>query len=214
MKRILNIFALLLLTVTVAEAQDIEKEVVVTKEYTPTLETPDKLAITPRMEDTVALRPEVRYSITPTSWATSFEQRPIAAANTYVWNYHRQPLLYVKAGAGYPLNSTADLLLSHTDGARTSFGVDVKHRGQWCDVKDPVGVKHNAEYSDSHVALFGALGVGKRMKAGAEITADHDWRYYYGDVNPQASAMSLPLVGLKETQCSPWAMQPSASRLR
>lgn len=197
MKRILNIFALLLLTVTVAEAQDIEKEVVVTKEYTPTLETPDKLAITPRMEDTVALRPEVRYSITPTSWATSFEQRPIAAANTYVWNYHRQPLLYVKAGAGYPLNSTADLLLSHTDGARNSFGVDVKHRGQWCDVKDPVGVKHNAEYSDSHVALFGALGVGKRMKAGAEITADHDWRYYYGDVNPQASAMSLPLVGLK-----------------
>ena len=196
MKRIFNIFTLLLLTATVAEAQDIEKEVVVTKEYTPTLETPDKLAITPRMEDTVTLRPEVRYSIMPTSWATDFEQRPIAAANTYVWNYHRQPLLYVKAGAGYPLNSTADLLLSHTDGARNSFGVDVKHRGQWCDVKDPVGVKHNAEYSDSRLTLFGTLGVGKRMKAGAEITADHDWRYYYGDVNPQASAMSQPIVGL------------------
>ena len=196
MKRIFNIFTLLLLTATVAEAQNIDKEVVVTKEYTPTLETPDKLAITPRMEDTVTLRPEVRYSITPTSWATDFEQRPIAAANTYVWNYHRQPLLYVKAGAGYPLNSTADLLLSHTDGARNSFGVDVKHRGQWCDVKDPVGVKHNAEYSDSRLTLFGTLGVGKRMKAGAEITADHDWRYYYGDVNPQASAMSQPIVGL------------------
>lgn len=196
MKRIFNIFTLLLLTATVAEAQNIDKEVVVTKEYTPTLETPDKLAITPRMEDTVTLRPEVRYSITPTSWATDFEQRPIAAANTYVWNYHRQPLLYVKAGAGYPLNSTADLLLSHTDGARNSFGVDVKHRGQWCDVKDPIGVKHNAEYSDSRLTLFGTLGVGKRMKAGAEITADHDWRYYYGDVNPQASAMSQPIVGL------------------
>ena len=196
MKRIFNIFTLLLLTATVAEAQDIDKEVVVTKEYTPTLETPDKLAITPRMEDTVTLRPEVRYSITPTSWATSFEQRPIAAANTYVWNYHRQPLLYVKAGAGYPLNSTADLLLSHTDGARNSFGVDVKHRGQWCDVKDLVGVKQNAKYSDSRLALFGTLGVGERMKAGAEVTADHDWRYYYGDVNPQASAMSLPIVGL------------------
>lgn len=196
MKRIFNIFASLLLTVTVAEAQDIEKEVVVTKEYTPTLETPDKLPITPRMEDTVTLRPEVRYSITPTSWATSFEQRPIAAANTYVWNYHRQPLLYVKAGAGYLLNSTADLLLSHTDGARNSFGVDLKHRGQWYDVKDPVGVKRNAKYSDSRVKLFGSLGVGERMEAGIEIAADHDWRYYYGDVNPQASAMSLPIVGL------------------
>ncbi|MBR4149313.1 MAG: hypothetical protein IKT94_04160 [Rikenellaceae bacterium] len=196
MKRIFNIFALLLLTVTVAEAQDIEKEVVVTKEYTPTLETPDKLPITPRMEDTVTLRPEVRYSITPTGWATNFEQRPIAAANTYVWNYHRQPLFYAKVGAGYPLNSTADLLLSHTDGARNSFGVDVKHRGQWCDVKDQSGVKKNADYSESSLMLFGTLGVGERMQAGAEIVADHDWRYYYGDVNPQVSAMSLPLVGL------------------
>lgn len=195
MKRIVYILALLL-TATAVEAQNIDKEVVVTKEYTPTLDTPEKLAIAPRMEDTVTLRPEVEYSIAPVQWATSFEQRPIAAANTYVWNYHRQPMLYVKAGAGYPLNSTADLLFSHTDGARNSFGVDVAHRGQWCDVKDAVGVKHNAEYSDSRIKLFGTLGVGERMKAGAEITGDHDLRYYYGDVNPQVAVMSTALAGL------------------
>lgn len=195
MKRIVSIFALLL-TATAVEAQNIDKEVVVTKEYTPTLDTPEKLAIAPRMEDTVTLRPEVEYSIAPVQWATTFEQRPIAAANTYVWNYHRQPMLYVKAGAGYPLNSVADLLFSHTDGARNSFGVDVAHRGQWCDVKNAVGVKHNAEYSDSRIKLFGTLGVGERMKAGAEIVGDHDLRYYYGDLNPQAAAMSTPLAGL------------------
>ena len=195
MKRVVYIFALLL-AATAVEAQNIDKEVVVTKEYTPTLDTPDKLAIAPRMEDTVTLRPEVEYSIAPVQWATTFEQRPIAAANTYVWNYHRQPMLYIKAGAGYPLNSTADLLFSHTDGARNSFGVDVAHRGQWCDVKDAVGVKHNAEYSDSRVKLFGTLGVGKRMKAGIEITGDHDLRYYYGDLNPQAATISAPLAGL------------------
>ena len=100
MKRFFSIFTLLLLTANVAVAQNIDKEVVVTKEYTPTLDTPDKLTIAPRMDDTVALRPEVKYSITPMQWATTFEQRPIAAANTYVWNYHRQPMLYVKAGAG------------------------------------------------------------------------------------------------------------------
>lgn len=199
MKRIFHIFALLLLTATVAVAQNIDKEVVVTKEYTPSLDTPAKLSIEPRMEDTVTLRPEVEYSIAPVQWATTFEQRPIAAANTYVWNYHRQPMLYVKAGAGYPLNSAADLLFSHTNGARNSFGVDLAHRGQWCDVKDLVGVKHNANYSDSRVKLFGTLGVGKRMKAGLEITADHDLRYYYGDLDPQAVAMSMPLSGLNTT---------------
>ena len=198
MKRVVYIFALLL-AATAVEAQNIDKEVVVTKEYTPTLDTPDKLAIAPRMEDTVTLRPEVEYSIAPVQWATTFEQRPIAAANTYVWNYHRQPMLYIKAGAGYPLNSTADLLFSHTDGARNSFGVDVAHRGQWCDVKDAVGVKHNAEYSDSRIKLFGTLGVGERMKAGIEITGDHDLRYYYGDLNPQAAVMSAPLAGLSAT---------------
>ncbi len=196
MKRIFHIVTLLLLAATVAEAQNIDKEVVVTKEYTPTLETPEKLSVEPRMDDTVALRPEVSYSIAPVQWATSFEQRPIAAANTYVWNYHRQPMLYIKAGAGYPLNSTADLLFSHTDGARNSLGVDIIHRGQWCDVKDAVGVKHNAEYSDSRVSLFGTLGVGERMKAGVEITGDHDLRYYYGDLASQAATISAPLAGL------------------
>lgn len=199
MKRFFSIFTLLLLTVNVAVAQNIDKEVVVTKEYTPTLDTPDKLTIAPRMDDTVALRPEVKYSITPMQWATTFEQRPIAAANTYVWNYHRQPMLYVKAGAGYPLNSTADIVFSHTNNARNSFGIDLTHRGQWCDVKDLVGAKHNANYSDSRVKLFGELGVGKRMKAGVEISADHDMRYYYGDLDPQALAMSMTLSGLNAT---------------
>ncbi|MBQ5893983.1 MAG: hypothetical protein IIW74_02455, partial [Rikenellaceae bacterium] len=46
------------------------------------------------------------------------------------------------------------------------------------------------------VKLFGTLGVGERMKAGIEITGDHDLRYYYGDLNPQAAVMSAPLAGL------------------
>ncbi len=196
MKRFFAIFTLLLLAQSVAVAQNFDKEVVVTKEYTPTLDTPDKLTVEPRMDDTVALRPEVGYSITPIGWATHFEQRPITAANTYVWNYHRQPMLYIKAGAGYPLNSTADLVFSHSDGARNSFGVDLTHRGQWCDVKNAVGVKQNANYSDSRVKLFGELGVGKRMKAGAEITVDHDLRHYYGDLDPQTATMSMPVAGL------------------
>lgn len=182
MKKSLIIFALLLASISMVEAQELDKEVVVTKEYTPTLETPDKLSIAPRMEDTVALRPEVEYAITPVVWTTHFEQRPIAAANTYVWNYNRQPMLYVKAGAGYPLNSLADVVFSYTDAARNSFGVDLAHRGQWCNVADLQGVKQNATRSDSRVTLFGSMGVGERFTAGAEVDFDHNLRHYYGDV--------------------------------
>jgi hypothetical protein len=148
------------------------------------------------MDDTVALHPELNYAITPVAWNTVFEQRPIAAANTSVYVYPFQPMLYIKAGAGYPLNSLCDLNFVYSTSARDYVGVDVAHRGQWCDVKDAVGVKHNAEYSDSRVKLFGTLGVGERMKAGIEITGDHDLRYYYGDLNPQTATISAPLAGL------------------
>jgi hypothetical protein len=163
-------------------AQDIEKEVVVTKEYTPNLEIPDKLAVAPRMDDTVALHPELNYAITPVAWNTVFEQRPIAAANTSVYVYPFQPMLYIKAGAGYPLNSLCDLNFVYSTSARNYVGVDVAHRGQWCNIADLQGIKRNAAYSDTRLKLFGSHSIGERFAIGADIDASHDMRHYYGDL--------------------------------
>lgn len=181
MRKSLLIFAMLLCSTAVV-AQDIEKEVVVTKEYTPELDVPDKLAVAPRMEDTVALRPELSYAISPVAWNTVFEQRPIAAANTSVYVYPFQPMLYVKVGAGYPLNSLGDLNFVYSESARDYVGVDLAHRGQWCNIADLQGVKRNAAYSDSRLKLFGSHSIGERFAIGADIDASHDMRRYYGDL--------------------------------
>ena len=181
MRKSLLIFAMLLCSAAVV-AQDIEKEVVVTKEYTPNLEIPDKLAVAPRMDDTVALHPELNYAITPVAWNTVFEQRPIAAANTSVYVYPFQPMLYIKAGAGYPLNSLGDLNFVYSESARDYVGVDLAHRGQWCNIADLQGIKRNAAYSDTRLKLFGSHSIGERFAIGADIDASHDMRHYYGDL--------------------------------
>lgn len=181
MRKSLLIFAMLLCS-TFVVAQDIEKEVVVTKEYTPNLEIPDKLSVAPRMDDTVALHPELSYAISPVAWNTVFEQRPIAAANTSVYVYPFQPMLYIKAGAGYPLNSLGDLNFVYSTSARDYVGVDVAHRGQWCDIADLQGIKRNAAYSDTRLKLFGSHSIGERFAIGADIDASHDMRHYYGDL--------------------------------
>lgn len=171
-----------ILAAAVATAQELDKEVVVTKEYTPTLSTPDKLSIAPRMDDTVALRPDFDYSITPVEWPTHFEQTPITVASTYVWNYRRQPLLYVKAGAGYPLNSTADAVFSWHDADAAGVGAKLSHRGQWSDIADLSGIDRKASHTDNRLSLFGYTKVGRHYTLGAELDGSYRMYHYYGDL--------------------------------
>ncbi len=175
-------------------AQDLDKEVVVTKEYAPTLSTPDKLSVTPRMDDTVALRPDFDYSITPVEWPTHFEQTPITVASTHVWNYRRQPLLYLKAGAGYPLNSIADAAFSWHDANAGGVGAKFTHRGQWSDIADLSGVDRTASHTDNRLSLFGYTKVSSRYTLGARIDGSYRMYHYYGDLlSPSASGESQTL---------------------
>lgn len=55
----------------------VEKQVEVTKAYVPSLEQAVKLRIEPDMTDTMTLRPEIDYTITPLSLQTTLGTRPI-----------------------------------------------------------------------------------------------------------------------------------------
>lgn len=182
MKRVILLILGMAVGVAAASAQDLEKEVVVTREYTPTLATPDKLAVTPRLDDTVTLRPDFAYSITPVEWQTHFDVKPITAASTYVWNFSRQPLLYVKAGAGYPFNTTGDLAFSWYEANAGGVGLDVMHRGQWNKIDDAQGIARTASHTDNKLSLYGFTNVGKHYKAGIELDGRYRMYHYYGDV--------------------------------
>ena len=80
MKRLLLAVALLTAFPCATMAQ-VEKQVEVTKAYVPKVEQAAKLAIEPDMTDTVQMRPEIDYTITPLSLETTLDTRPIRPAS-------------------------------------------------------------------------------------------------------------------------------------
>ena len=89
----------------------VSKQVDVSKDYAPTVEKAQKLAIMPDMTDTVKMQPEIEYSITPRTYATSLLTENFRPATIAYWDYSRSNPLYVKAAAGVPLASEVDAYL-------------------------------------------------------------------------------------------------------
>ena len=95
----------------VAEAQ-VAKQVEVTKAYVPEVAEAMKLPIEPNMVDTVKMRPEIDYSISPKVYSTSMSTHSFKPATVTYWEYNRPKNFYVKAGVGYPLNTVGDAYAS------------------------------------------------------------------------------------------------------
>ena len=72
MKRILIYLMLILILPALAQAQ-VSKQVNVEKDYTPHVESAQKLAMVPDMTDTVMMRPEVDYAFTPRGYDREFQ---------------------------------------------------------------------------------------------------------------------------------------------
>ena len=90
----------------------VTKQVEVTKTYVPEVSKAVKLPIVPDMTDTVRLRPEIDYTVTPSALATNLSTEPFRPATVTYWEFDRPRPLYLKVGAGAPLNSVLDLYAS------------------------------------------------------------------------------------------------------
>ena len=131
MKRVIFAAFVLAALPRLAAAQ-VEKQVEVTKAYVPRVEGASKLPVEPDMTDTTRLRPEIDYSITPLSLRTSLTTRPIRPATVTYWEFNRPLPFYLKAGAGYPLNSVLDFYAT-TQNPSTGYLMGVcQSRGALC----------------------------------------------------------------------------------
>ena len=143
MKKMLIVAALAAVLPQLAAAQ-VEKQVEVTKAYVPKVESASKLAVQPDMTDTARMRPEIDYTITPLSLRTTLSPRPIRPATVTYWEFNRPLPFYLKAGAGYPLNSVLDFYAS-SQNPSTGYVVGyVNHEGRYADIKNDFGVKNNS----------------------------------------------------------------------
>ena len=174
MKRMLFVAALMAALPWGASAQ-VEKRVEVTKAYVPSVEGASKLAVVPDMTDTVKMRPEIDYTITPLSLQTTLATRPIRPATVTYWEFNRPLPFYLKAGMGYPFNSVLDFYAS-SQNPGTGYVVGyVNHEGRYSKIGNDFGVKNNS------TRMFNRIGAAAGKYFGALFCViGHMFPVFYG----------------------------------
>lgn len=161
----------------------VEKQVEVTKNYTTRISVADKLGILPDYTDTVKLRPEIDYRLTPRAVNTPLESSLFRPARLTYWEFNRATPLYVKAGLGYPFNSVVDgnFTTQHPDiGYATLY---LNHWGDYSRIRNEANQKATA--SQLYNRLGGAAGYyfGRNI-AEAELSYENRLDHRYGATVP------------------------------
>ena len=159
----------------------VAKEVEVTKAYVPEVAKALKLSVTPDMTDTVRLRPEIDYSITPLALATNLSTEPFRPATVTYWEFNRPMPFYLKVGAGAPLNSVLDLYAS-TQNPGTGYVVGyLNHEGEWAKIRNEFGVKPEAWRMRNGLGVAAGKYLGRRKLEGALDVTDRVYNNYAFD---------------------------------
>ncbi len=182
MKRFLLYTALLsagvlLSTATMAQ---VSKQVEVSKDYAPTVEKAQKLAILPDMTDTVKMQPEIEYTITPRTYATSLLTENFRPATIAYWDYSHSRPLYLKAAAGVPLASEADAYLSTYNKDRGYAMVYANHWGDYRNRHTLAGEKVEDNTTEMSNRVGGRAGLFvRRHTLEVDIYGDSQLRHRY-----------------------------------
>ncbi len=147
---------LLLLAVPMFAAAQINTRVEVSKAYVPDVDPAAKPAIVPDRTDTVRLRPDIDYSITPSVYSAPFAVRPFEPSRISYWEIDRPDPFYLKAGVGLPLRSVVDFHAStqHPDVGYAAGWLN--HDGFYGKIRDLAGKRERA--TRTHNRLGGAAG--------------------------------------------------------
>lgn len=170
MKRVISISLFALLACAGVSAQ-VAKQVEVTKNYAPSVSQATKLAIAPNMADTVTLRPEIDYTITPRSFSSTLGTHRFKPASVTYWEYMKEYSFYMKLGVGYPLNSVADVYAStHRADVGYIMGY-VNHRGQYSKIRmtdlfDGSSYRNNSQQMVNRVGVNAGKYFGRYTLSG------------------------------------------------
>lgn len=179
MRKIILTAAVTLFAGAVATAQNtggqITQQIEVTREYVPEISGARKLYFQPQIGDTITLKPDIHYSITPTPWKSVFGTEPITPVAISTAEYRPERPFYLKVAAGYPLQTALDFYAGvPCDPSRGRFGVYLNHYGQWAE-NVPYKNTNTPNWSESRLALSGGKTFGKRT---LDAELGFDTRYY------------------------------------
>lgn len=160
MKRYIVIL-IALCAVSLSASAQVAKQVEITKNFAPEIGEARKMDIAPNMIDTVTIRPEIDYTVTPRSFASALGTHRFNPATVTYWEYKRQYPFYLKLGAGYPLNTVGDLYAT-THRADVGYLTGyANHYGQYSKLRYVDGFD-NKSYKDNRSMQtnnkFGVMG--------------------------------------------------------
>ena len=161
-------------------AGTMNKQVEVTKMYVPDIAPAQKLAIEPDMTDTVKMRPDIDYSITPLSWQTNLSTQKFRPATLTYWDFNRPRNFYLKAGVGFPFLSEGDFYAS-TQNPDTGFlTFYVNHKGRYDNIENFFGEKYDSRSMNNRVGLNLGWYAGKHILEGDFSYRMDDYTRYAG----------------------------------
>ena len=158
MKRYITTLIALCVVSFVASAQ-VTKQVEVTKNFAPEIGEARKMDIAPNMVDTITLRPEIDYTVTPRSFASALGTHRFNPATVTYWEYQRKYPFYLKLGAGYPLNTVGDFYAT-THRADVGYLTGyINHYGQYSKLKYYNGFDGNYYKDNRSMQMNNKFGV-------------------------------------------------------
>ena len=178
MKKYILIILCILLSANMLQAQ-VKREVEVTRDYIPIVEKAQKPHIKASIADTTQISPDVDYSITPLSINTSLKSRAINPAKVTYWEYNRPHTAQLKVGAGYPLNSLLQGVISTQNASVGYLAARVDHCGFYSDIETFDGFsKQNATQILNDASVAGGLYFKNKILAVDAHYLNNSYRNY------------------------------------
>lgn len=150
--RIVALCALLMNVGLVSAQESLTKSIEVTKAYVPTVNGATKIAVRPRIDDTVRLQPDIDYAIKPVACYTTFASRQINPARLNASTTTSGNPGYVSFGMGYPFRTHLDVYVNNRDNSDRTIGGYINHRGTYSKRRSDLDTLQNA------LALYNAVG--------------------------------------------------------
>ncbi len=173
-----------------AQSDDYSKLIEVSREYQPTVENAEKLSIQPSAVDTVVLRPETRYQITPTLWSTPFSVSRLGHAQLSAAEWHKPGNAYLRVGGGWPLASELDLYVTPVRTRGAALGFYLNHQGFEDKLKNDMEERVSALSLENRAGLFLTARTGERTSLRAEADYSLDLYTPYGGYDYTMQYMS------------------------
>lgn len=181
MRKIAILPLCLFAAVTLAAQNPISNQVEVTRDFSPSTESAEKLTISPSMVDHVNIDmvSDIKYSITPTPWQSIFGTKPINPVKISTFAYEPRTPFYLRVGGAYNLRTLLDFYYTADTKPDAVFGVYVNHVADLAKVSNDMNEKLPSLSMRNNVGLYAEKLFAKKILT-VDAYAENRWHKPYG----------------------------------